>query len=322
MIAQPDVLVLGAGGALGERWMRGVLAGLADAGGMDLAAAEHIVGTSAGAIVAADLMAGRLPVGPSEGGEDRGWLEVEDDDEESGGSRLGAIAAGAFGGARWIARAVPSKAGRAVRTAAGPLAPYALTASQPPRALLRASVLGRIEPPRASLDELGGRLARDGLRFDGRLRVVCVERERGRRVVFGSPAAPAATVAEAVQASCSVPWLYRGVRIGEHEYVDGGLWSPTSIDAAPAGRDARVLCLNPSGSAARDAAPNGAIRTASRSAAALEAAALRRRGADVTLIAPDPAAAAALAAPPGEPDVARRALAAGYRQGVALARGD
>jgi len=200
------------------------------------------------------------------------------------------------------------------------LTPWALAASEPVGALVRAGVLGRIPATRATLDELGARMERDHLRFDGRLRIVAVERERGRRVVFGAPGAPRATVAQAVQASCTVPWLYRPVRIGEHEYVDGGLWSPTSIDVAPALRDTHVLCLNPTAAASGDRSPHAAIRAASRSAAALEAAALRRRGARVTVLGPDRPAAAALAGPAEVTDPAALAFAEGYRQGRALAQ--
>ena len=53
----PDVLVLGAGGAVGEAWMTGLLGGL----GLDFRQCEYFVGTSAGAIVAATLAAGLQP---------------------------------------------------------------------------------------------------------------------------------------------------------------------------------------------------------------------------------------------------------------------
>ena len=311
MIEQPDVLVLGAGGALAERWMEGLLAGLADGAGLDARAVEQLVGTSAGAIVAAELLAGREPARP----------ETSSPPAPAPAEVADAVKPGR---ARRLLGALPAGAGKVARAAGAPLAPYALAATRPPGALVRAGVLNRLETPTATLDELGERIARERLRFDGRLRIVCVERERGRRVVFGAPGAPRATVAEAVQASCSVPWLYRPVRIGEHEYVDGGLWSPTSIDVAPAGRETRVLALNPTGATAGDAAPHGVVRTTSRSAAALEALTLRRRGARVAVVAPDRVAASALAggfigqrhdAP------AEQALAAGYRQGLALARG-
>lgn len=337
MIGRPDVLVLGAGGALGERWMHGVLAGLADGAGVDLRRVESFVGTSAGALVAAHLLAGRAPAAPADRAAGRetahgGAADGRATDGRApadGGDEPGAAdgRAGRGLGARALrlgARAPVALAGGAGRVARGvagaaarPVAPAAMRATAPAGALLRAGVLRQIPPTRASLDEVGRRVARDGLRFDGRLRVVCVERDSGRRVVFGAPGAPAATVAQAIQASCSVPWLHRPVEIDGRAYLDGGLWSPTSIDAAPAGRDTHVLVLNPTAGA--DAAGPGAIRLASRSAAALEALTLRRRGAQVQIVSPDRAAAAVLAAPLGDDDLAEHALAAGYRQGLELA---
>lgn len=388
----PDVLVLGAGGALAGVWMQGVLAGLTAETGIDFRSVEHLIGTSVGAVVAVELLAGRVVDGTPVGGAGAGdadagddSIDIEDDaalggehatgtaggganaggadagddsvdiedgaalggrhaaetagggagGDEPGGGETGGGKTGGGAGA-WVVRAVRGPFGGVARVAAGaakaaggaaagPLVPFALTASRPAGALLRAGVLTRIPSPGATLDELGARIARDGLRFDGRLRVVAVDRESGRRVVFGAPGAPPATVAEAVQASCSVPWLYRPVRIGDGEYVDGGLWSPTSLDAAPAGRATHVLCLNPTAHVIGETAAHAAVRVASRSAAALEAAALRRRGAIVTVIGPDQQAAAALAGAhtgPPDGDLAARARTAGVRQGRALARGN
>src|SRR3712207_8755825 len=50
-----------------------------------------------------------------------------------------------------------------------------------------------------------------------------------KRVVFGKPGAPRASVADAVTASCSIPWVFRPVEIGDREYVDGGAWSLTNL---------------------------------------------------------------------------------------------
>ena len=64
----PDVLVLASGGTLGEAWMSGLLAGIEDATGHDFRATESLIGTSAGSLVAAALVAGerpRRPQGPS-----------------------------------------------------------------------------------------------------------------------------------------------------------------------------------------------------------------------------------------------------------------
>ena len=91
-----------------------------------------------------------------------------------------------------------------------------------------------------------GRLVRQsGAEFDGRLRIAAVDRRSGKRVMFGAPGAPPASVAQAVLASCSIPWVFAPVKIGGREYVDGGVWSPTNLDATPARRGTEVLCLNP-----------------------------------------------------------------------------
>src|SRR3954452_8833447 len=58
---QPDVLVLGAGGVLGEAWMNAVLAGLEQASGFDARRCDGYVGTSAGSIVGAALAGGLSP---------------------------------------------------------------------------------------------------------------------------------------------------------------------------------------------------------------------------------------------------------------------
>ena len=97
-----------------------------------------------------------------------------------------------------------------------------------------------------SLGRLGSHLDSLGARFDGRLRIAAVDRASGRRVMFGAPGAPPARRSrEAVLASCAVPGVFAPVRIGGREYVDGGVWSPTNLDAAPAGRGSSVLCLVP-----------------------------------------------------------------------------
>src|SRR5919199_4117024 len=57
----PDVLVCGAGGTLGEAWMRGLLHGLEDGSELDFRECGYLLGTSAGAIVAAVLAGGHRP---------------------------------------------------------------------------------------------------------------------------------------------------------------------------------------------------------------------------------------------------------------------
>ena len=157
----------------------------------------------------------------------------------------------------------------------------ALGLAAPGGAVVRALMLRRLPRPTDTLAGLRRTVERLEPRFDGRLRVAAVDRRNGRRVVFGSPGAPNASVAEAVAASCTVPWLFAPVTIGGREYVDGGVWSPTNLDAAPAGRDTHVLCLNPTASIQASSGVLAVVRSVSRTAVALEALVLRRRGAAV-----------------------------------------
>ena len=109
--------------------------------------------------------------------------------------------------------------------------------------------------------------------------------------MFGAPGAPPATVSQAVLASCAVPGIFSPVEIGGREYVDGGVWSPTNLDAAPAGRGAEVLCLVPDRRRLRRPA-----RVLTAGAVAAETLALRSRGASVRTILPDAASATAMGA--------------------------
>ena len=92
-------------------------------------------------------------------------------------------------------------------------------------------------------------------------------------------------------ASCAVPWIFAPVPIGEREYVDGGVWSPTNLDATPARRGTEVLCLNPIASLPASRSAIGAMRADSQSAVLAETLALQARGATVRTIAPDGRAA-------------------------------
>jgi NTE family protein len=308
-VVRPDVLVLAGGGIVGEAWMHGVLAGIEDATGTDFRQLEAYVGTSAGSIVAARLAAGRRPPRPR--------------DARAGRSAPAGAADPATGDAnddgRGLLGGVVRSAARVGWAASAPVTGAALAVGTPAGALARAAVLARAGGRGRSLRPLRDRVNRWGMtRFDGRLRVCAVDRRTGRRVVFGAPGAPPATVGEAVCASCAIPWVFSPVRIGDREYVDGGAWSVTNLDAAPAGRGTQILCLDPAagfGGADRRAV---VVRAALRVASELELQGLRRRGADVTHVAPDADAADAMGTNLMAPGRAAAALAAGYAQGRAL----
>jgi NTE family protein len=314
MPTRPDVLVLGGGGLLGAAWMAGVLAGIEDAAGIDMRACEYFVGTSAGAILCALLAAGEP-------------LERPGLARRPGGERGPHTVAGSRGSPE-----DPTTPGRAAQVAAragawalalgSPLAGLALRAGSPAGALARAAALRALPAAhRARPVAVRKRIEHCNVHFDGRLRIVAVERSSGRRTVFGQPGAPRASVPEAVEASCAVPWLFAPVRIGGREYVDGGVWSPTNLDAAPAGRGTQVLCLSPlaTASEALSLGPLAMLaRGATRSTIALEELALRRRGAIVLTLAPDRDAIAAIGADLMASRPRARVLTAGYRQGRAV----
>jgi len=281
--------------------MTGVLAGLEDAAGLDFRECEYIVGTSAGSIVGANLAAGRRPRRPDEIERDAAGIDLPSDPGTVEGIARAAL--------RWSI------------AFSSPLLLRAAPLEAPVRAVTRAAMLAALVPlGKESSEELRREMDRLGTRFDGRLRVCCADRRSARRVVFGAPGAPRATVAEAVAASCAIPGRYRPMEIGGREYVDGGAWSPSNIDAAPVGADARILCLNSTsalnGGLVSRAGPVVAIV---RATAAVEAMRMRAKGAHVDVVGPDQRAAEVMGSEFMEPGRRTTALVAGYAQGRALA---
>ncbi len=298
----PDIIVLAAGGVLGEAWMNGVLGGLRD-GGVDVESAHAYVGTSAGSIVAARMVAGRGPRNPptgTGGGDDMFEEDVFAEDS--------------------AARRATATALTAMATIAQPLAGALLSTTAPAGALARAAVLGRLPRNGTSLDEVRARVESWDVTFDGRLFICAVDRRSGKRVVFGGPGAPRTTVAEAVQASCSIPAIFDPVRIGDRDYVDGGAWSLTNLDVAPARSGDHVLCLSVAANARRSlASPIGAMFRGFDAATGIEAASIRSRGATVQRVGPDRAVARALGPSLMDPRPRDEVHAGGHRQGLALA---
>lgn len=56
---------------------------------------------------------------------------------------------------------------------------------------------------------------------------VATEIQNGKETVFGR-----GNTGQAVRASCSIPGIFRPVKIGEKVYVDGGIVSPVGVEAA------------------------------------------------------------------------------------------
>ncbi|MEA2495381.1 MAG: hypothetical protein QOJ29_3292 [Thermoleophilaceae bacterium] len=280
--------------------MAGLLSGLYDASGFDARKCSHFVGTSAGSIVAAGLAGGVDP---------RTRLDSLPE-QPPPGPRTGS-GRSLLGGALRFGRGASS-------AAFAPLAALALRSTALGGAAVRRAALGRVPVGTRSLAGLGNSLGQLGLTWDGRLLVVTVEVETGKRVVFGADATHL-SVPRAVEASCAIPGVFRPIRARGRTYVDGGAWSLTNVDVAPVTRGTHVLCLNPTGSLGTGASLRGAIGPLSRSVAAVEALALQRRGATVTTLGPDADAAAAMGTNFMDPRRRGRTQQAGYAQGLRAA---
>ena len=180
----PDVLVLASGGTLGEAWMSGLLAGIEDAAGHDFRKTESFVGSSAGSLVAAALVAGQRPRRPRASGrrELGSGVPPGADVIADSGSR---VLSPWLPIPRSMLLNVAREAARLAGVAATPLAPVALALGSTGSTAMRAALLGRAPGTDTSLTAIRESVEKTGARFDGRLRVVAVDRGSGRRVVFG-----------------------------------------------------------------------------------------------------------------------------------------
>jgi NTE family protein len=106
------------------------------------------------------------------------------------------------------------------------LPPTAVLAALSPEGRGSLAIVGRLV---ADVLVATGGMADGWSRHRG-LRVVALDYDSGRRVVFGDPSAPRASLAEAVMASCAIPGWYSPLVVDGVRYVDGGAWSSTNID--------------------------------------------------------------------------------------------
>src|SRR5580658_39536 len=285
-------LVLGAGGVLGAAWMTGALACLADRlpcapGDVDL-----VVGTSAGSVLAAALRC-RAPfeemvawqLGQATGilGESAALAAQDGPLPPLPRWRFGSLPlarAGLLTPHRvppWVAASAWLPYGRGRHTALRSL----ITGLQ--RTASRAADADRADGTGADADWA-----------DGRTWIAAVDYDTGQRVLFGRDGAPPATLPEAVVASCSIPGWYEPAVIGGRRYVDGGVWSMTSLDVL-GGTDVReVYVLAPMASTEPDHPLQPHLRMERRIRQVLTHALVRQartlaaRGKRVTVLTPGP----------------------------------
>ncbi len=97
--------------------------------------------------------------------------------------------------------------------------------------------LAHLFKSRGHLDSFEG-LARE-------LYIVAVDLDDGQAVAFGEPGHRDVPISRAVQASIALPGLYRPVRIGQRDYVDGGVKKTAHINLAIRQGADLVVCINP-----------------------------------------------------------------------------
>ncbi|MFJ9779206.1 patatin-like phospholipase family protein [Amycolatopsis sp. NPDC101161] len=207
-------LVLGGGGAVGVGWQIGFLTGLRKSG-IDLAGAEAIVGTSAGALVGA-LLAGGREVTDALAGLAALGQDIAPDLLASGNAAfLNALRQASFG--------------------------------NDPRQALR--ILGRASreattPSRDAYNALFSSL--DDIPWPAGFRCTSIDVETGDLVVWSQESG--AALRDAVAASCCVPLLFPTVVIEGRHHMDGGVLSHLNLPAAPPSDVVVVLSCHPLGS--------------------------------------------------------------------------
>lgn len=204
-------LVLGGGGVTGVAWETGIIAGLA-AAGVDLTRADLVVGTSAGAVVAAQVTSG---------------VPVEELYERQCRPATGEIAAH-FG------------VGTMLRYAAAGLRPG--DDRQALRRLGHAARTADTVDEQVRRDVIAGRLPSHEWPATPRVLITAVDAETGEEVAFDRDSG--VDLVSAVAASCAVPVVWPTVTIGGRRYMDGGSRSAANVHLAR-GHD-RVVVLAPS----------------------------------------------------------------------------
>jgi NTE family protein len=262
-------LVLGAGGVVGAAYHAGALAALEHDLGWDPRRADVIVGTSAGSLVGA-LLRRNVPA-----------------------SDLAA----------WTVGAPLSPDGVALAEVNHPeFDPVSLRMMLHMRLPHRDAVLSSLRRPlrfdamRAFLTNLadGSRSLADYVEFLGTdwpaddLFVCACRRRTGRRVCFGRERVPRDGLKAAVAASCAVPGYFAPVVVDGHQYIDGGVASPTNADVLHDFELDLVIAVSPMSTAAEHAPRTleHAVRERSGRRLRRELARLEREGTATVVIQP------------------------------------
>jgi NTE family protein len=288
-------LVLGAGGLLGSAWTAGVLPLLAERLDRPLGDLDLVLGTSAGAVLGAavrcgmdvpELLAHQRGSDPAAVPDRRPdeLPELRTIERESGDGRP-PVPLPRPGSPRLLAVAAVSPCR---------MNPVVVASGLLPLGRRRMSSLVRM----VDALQARGEARADGWVPGNPLWVVAVDYDSGRRVVFGREGAPAASVADAVLASCAIPGWFAPQVIGGRRYVDGGVASATSLallarPGAPVLDEVYVLAPMASYHYDRPADPVTVVERRVRRLLTrwldAEVRAVRERGTRVTVLTPGPA---------------------------------
>ncbi|MBJ6761899.1 patatin-like phospholipase family protein [Myxococcaceae bacterium JPH2] len=204
-------LVLGGGGVAGIAWEIGVLAGLAESG-IDVTSADTVIGTSAGAAVAAQVTSG-LSMEELLARQVEPALQCEE--------LVPALEIPAL----WAAIGAIVNESKDIDDARRRFGALALSADTVSESARRAVIAGRLP-----MHEWPQR----------RLMLPAVDAQTGLPRIFTNDSG--VDLVDAVAASCAVPGMWPTTTIGGARYLDGGIRSNENADLA-AGFD-RVLVLS------------------------------------------------------------------------------
>ncbi len=294
-------LVLGGGGAAGNAWEIGVIAGLAEAGLDMTEAADLVVGTSAGATAAAQVRSGIPPAELLASVLSPPVQPVGQDRERPPSLPMATV----FERMRAIGAAATSAAD--LQRAMGAFGLESDSVLGPGAAQRRAIVAARLPRPEWP---------------DRPMVVTAVDAHTGELAAFDRDSG--VDLVDAVTASTALPGLVPTVGINGTRYIDGGVRSPDNADLASG--YANVVVLSPLGGRSQTPPERGAVGPAGQfeglrrppewgTDLASQVEALRKEGSRVEVITPDAGSRAAMGTNQMDPATRIPAARAGFAQG-------